>query len=622
MYLSRPLKIVLMLSLLCFSAKARADVNYGNSLPATDGLGRALPTQAQAGPQKERYVGMFYWIWHDLHLATEPYVPTDILKEHPEAKYDFDNPCWPQVGAFWWGEPLWGFYRDTDKWVIGRNAQLLSDAGVDVIFFDTTNGSLTFDDQWEALCETYMELRSRGVNTPKISFLLPFSASDDARISIINLYTKLYRPGKYADLFFLWDGKPLLMAYPESLDLPDKSGKVPDIQKEAKAFFTFRPGQPVYNRGPKRDDHWGWLEIFPQHGFGRMEDGRPEEMTVGVSQNWAKGQLNAMNAEGAFGRSYTHANGFPGDPEAVARGLNFQEQWDRAIEADPQIVFVTGWNEWMMGRYRNWQGQPNAFPDQYDQEHSRDIEPMKGGHGDNYYYQLVANIRRFKGMPSRPSPRCRASVSVDGRFDDWKEVDASYSDPEGDTMHRDSKGWGSREYRDDSGRNDIVEMKVADDSKFVYFYVRCAEDISPCSDPAWMRLFIDTDCSHATGWEGYDYVLNRVSPRRGRSVLEKCSRTSKYTRRPNKSGRSVSSRCLSRTGGRARWRRAGRAAFSVHGPEMELAVPKRALGIRGDAVRFQFKWADNLRRDGDVMEFLLSGDSAPLGRFNFPYGDL
>jgi len=592
-------KLIVALSLITvlnFGTKAQTPINYGNSLPATDNLGRVLPDREETGPQKERYVGIFYWIWHDNFSKSKPYIPTEIIKEYPEAKYDPEHSCWPSVGAFWWGEPLWGFYRDVDKWVLSRNAQLLADAGVDVLFFDTTNGSLTFDAQWEVLCETFMELRAKGVNTPKISFLLPFGPSKDARTSIVNLYNKLYKPGKYSDLFFLWEGKPLLMGYPEALNIPDESGKVPQIQKDAKEFFTFRPGQPVYNKGPKRDRHWGWLEIYPQHGFGKTEDGRPEQMTVGVSQNWAKGRLNAMNADGAFGRSYTDKKGFSTDPDDVNEGLNFQEQWDHALKADPQLIFITGWNEWIMGRFKEWEGQVNAFPDQYDQEHSRDIEPMKGGHGDNYYYQMVSNIRRYKGMPDTVPARCKATIAIDGNFSDWASVTATYKDLEGDTMHRNSPGWDGYEYSDNSGRNDIVEMKVADDESNVYFYVACAGNISDCSDNAWMRLFIDTDRKHESGWEGYDFLINRSSPTGGETSIEKST-------------------------GKWEWAEKGKASFSVKGREMEIAVPKKALGIKGKNLKLQFKWADNLQNDGDVMDFLISGDCAPIGRYNFSYGE-
>ena len=38
-------------------------------------------------------------------------------------------------------------------------------------------------------------------------------------------------------------------------------------------------------------------------------------------------------------------------PGAINHGLNFQEQWKRAFALDPPVVMVTGWNEWIAGRF-------------------------------------------------------------------------------------------------------------------------------------------------------------------------------------------------------------------------------------------------------------------------------
>ena len=112
---------------------------------------------------------------------------------------------------------------------------------------------------------------------------------------------------------------------------------------------------------------------------------------------------------GAMGRSWH--NGKQDDaPGAVGLGLNFDEQWSRAMDIDPKFVFVTGWNEWIAGRYTRWSKYADAdchipgglFVDQYTQEYSRDIEPMRGGHGDNYYYQLAARVRQFNCVRALP----------------------------------------------------------------------------------------------------------------------------------------------------------------------------------------------------------------------------
>ena len=103
-------------------------------------------------------------------------------------------------------------------------------------------------------------------------------------------------------------------------------------------------------------------------------------------------------------------------PGAVNHGYNFQEQWKRAFELEAPFVMVTGWNEWIAGRWGE-AGGPLVFVDQFNEEFSRDIEPMKGGHGDNYYYQLVANVRRFKGVAATAeSLRRQKPSALDIRF--------------------------------------------------------------------------------------------------------------------------------------------------------------------------------------------------------------
>lgn len=86
-------------------------------------------------------------------------------------------------------------------------------------------------------------------------------------------------------------------------------------------------------------------------------------------------------------------------------GAFFQKQWDWAIENDPALVFVGGWNEWIAYK-QLWEGE-YMLCDAVDREFSRDIEPMCGGYEDAFYIQLIRNIRRYKGLKapkSRPVP--------------------------------------------------------------------------------------------------------------------------------------------------------------------------------------------------------------------------
>lgn len=52
---------------------------------------------------------------------------------------------------------------------------------------------------------------------------------------------------------------------------------------------------------------------------------------------------------------------------------------------------------------------------------------------------------------------------------------------------------------------------------------------------------------------------------------------------------------------------------------MHIAVPRAVLGLSGKDVTFDFKWLDNVQSPGDVMDFYVSGDVAPDGRFSYRY---
>ncbi|MFT4016476.1 MAG: hypothetical protein QM668_05900 [Agriterribacter sp.] len=568
----------------------------GTNAIATDALGRKLPSAKEVGePKKDKFVGLFYWTWHTQPGSKNPpFNVTKYLARDPKALDDYNNPIWPKRNSPWfWSEPLFGYYLDTDAWVLRKHAEMLADAGVDVLIFDCTNGNITWKESYMKLCEVFTQARKDGVKTPQIAFMLPFWLTEGGKEIIREIYKDLYKPAKYKDLFFMWKGKPLIMAMPEFADDMKDKPSDPALTKEIKNYFTFRPGQPVYNKGPEKNDHWGWLEIYPQHGFVKTANGGFEQVTVGVAQNWSKARgLTAMNAPGAFGRSYTHANGHDSSAYAVNYGLNFQEQWNRALEINPEFVFITGWNEWIAGRYDVWQQQTNAFPDECNQEGSRDAEPMKGGHGDNYYYQMVSNIRRFKGVPAVQTPSAPATIPIDGRFSEWGAVQPSYISPKGNTMHRNSSGWGSLHYTNTTGRNDIVLSKVARDKDNIYFYVETAAALSPGTDAGWMRLFIDIDNNKNTGWEGYDFLINRTSPGK-KAVIEK-------------------------TDGAWYWQPAGEVEYAVNGNKLEIKVPKSLIGVTGEP-DFSFKWSDNMQQEGDIMDFWLNGDAAPAGRFNFHY---
>ena len=565
----------------------------------TDALGRKAPDyQDVGGKKKDKFVALFYWTWHQGNDA--PFKVrniTEIVRQHPEAMRDYNHPAWGNNRPFfyYWEQPLFGYYKTTDEWVLRKHAEMLADAGVDVVFFDCTNGNITWKDSYEALMKTWDKAQKDGVNVPKIAFMLPFSATSCSLSSLRQLYKDVYQPGRYRNLWFMWKGKPCIMAYPDNLT------NSPEDRAIA-SFFTFRPGQPDYVYGPYRNDQWGWLEVYPQHGYGASSDGKYEEVPVGVAQNTSpasKGHCSAFNVKDAYGRNFSKQNGFDPRIDGYLYGWNFQEQWNRAFKLDPELVFVTGWNEYIAGQWLpkdGWNGKPFSFVDEYNWNCSRDIEPNKGwgDKGDVYYLQLVDNIRKFKGM-DKPTPVSGMKTIRLKQIEDWDSVRPLYKAYRGNTFHRDSKGRGDCYYTDHSGRNDIIGAKVARDSKNVYFYVQTADALTSSKDKNWMMLFIDIDRDKSTGWNGYDFIVNRVSPRRGKVIVEKNDKN------------------------KWMWSEVAKCKFVVKGNVLVFSIPRRVLQAKPGKLNMEFKWNDNMQDEGNIMDFYVSGDTAPGGRFNYVY---
>ncbi len=604
-----------MLNVYLFGTKNINENSYGDVRPdtwvAVDGLGRSLPTYTEVGEtDKEKFVGLFYWTWHyNFASSNEADNVTEILKQYPEAVNDFSHPAWENTYSgkpYHWNEPLFGYYQNLDEYVVRKHAEMIADAGVDVIIFDCTNGSYTWQPAYEVLFKVFDEAIEEGVNVPQIAFMLPFSSSAEAAVSMRDLYNNIYSQGRYKHLWFMWEGKPLIMAHPQALDKSDA------LDKEISEFFTFRENDPAYfssNRSISKQS-WGWCSDYPQAKYGTSLFGKPEQMCVSVAQNAADGQLVAMNNGGNVqGRSFTKGNYSytyqkgtetvtvdSSTENAMLYGLNFQQQWDYAIECDPDFIFVTGWNEWIAGRHDVWQGTENAFPDQFCDEYSRDIEPSAGIMQDYYYYQLCANIRRFKGVGEPMKTSGGQTIDIGGADSQWDSVTNEYFHYTGSTRNRDADGWVGLHYTNNTMRNDFRSVKVTYDSENVYFRIETVNNISPCTDSAWMRILIDTDSTGVSAnWEGFEYVINSgFASASGMSV-----------------GKS--------TGGWA-FEETGTAAYTVSGNVMQLSVPRSALGLSaGDEVHFNFKLSDNMQTDGDIMDFYQNGDVAPGGRFMFAF---
>lgn len=583
---------------------------YQDTWAATDDLGRALPLEVNV-EKKDKKVGIFYFMWHQ---GTDRGFMDHSLAYAMGGIEEFEQVMSSGSRGFghYWAEPYFGYYRSDDEWVIRKHAYQLADAGIDFIFFDVTNGLI-----YRPICETILkvwnEIRKEGYKTPQIMF----NAGDTpelAKSSFDALWSAFYKDGHYKKLWFRWNEKPIFLApraFFESL---------PEYQRD---FFTFRTSwaktDAEWYTETDGKGAWPWADMHPQKP-GKSETGEVEQAIV-MCGFWANGFGTST------GRSYCNGKQPPNETDrdygfslvdkTSPLGLAFQEQFDHAINnIDPPCIMITGWNEWWAGRWDNFlpggknpaQGQIiantyiveesdpfrcNYFVDNLNGEFSRDIEAVNGLYKDNYYYQMVANIRKYKGTREIPRATGQKTIDIHSRcLCQWDDVGPEYLDYKGDVTKRDAMSYvGGFHYTNDTGRNDFVTMKVSSDDEYLYFFAECAKNITEPSGTNWMNLFINSDRDHKTGWYGYNYIINRYQNGNLASV------------EMFKDGQ---------------WfmKKVGDAEFTVRGNIIQIKVAK-AL-VKADK-EFEFKWADNSVADGDIMHFMDKGDAAPNERFNYIY---
>lgn len=318
---------------------------------------------------KTGLVSICYSVWFDYILGqgsepvTDFYNITEVLN---------GNQTWGDAWQFhYWAKPAQGYYRSTDKTAIRNNMTMIYNAGVDFIILDHTNladhwldepenKKTMIDDPMIALFDTIMEMRAEGLGTPYVVIW----CGDNEGPMYRYLYDSFYNVEKWEDCFVYWEGKPFLLAthkMPEEFPLKD--------------LFTVRSmwGLVVdYDQG-----QWCFLSTNNHNKVTYGPDGTPEQVSV------------ATASQGTYMTDFNTAHGREG-------GLFWYAQWRTAFAHKPKIVTLTWWNEWAAQRLDLGNGE-YAFVDNYSAEYSRDIEPMEGGHGDQYYRWMIQYISAYKG---------------------------------------------------------------------------------------------------------------------------------------------------------------------------------------------------------------------------------
>ena len=243
-----------------------------------------------------------------------------------------------------------------------------------------------------------------------------------------------------------------------------------ECSPETQAFFNIKMAQ--WPNEPDKQGGWPWMDFTkPQRVFENLR-GEPEVINVSVAQHpqLRFGDSVLYGETGNCGRAYHNGANDP-DPKAFLGGANFGEQFARAIDVDVPVVLVTGWNEWIAGRWQGIPERPIMFVDCANPEYSRDLEMMRGGYFDNYYLQFIACIRAYKGQ-SLPETAQNICYHVPGG-----------------NLHRDNDGYGTH-YTNDTGRNALATLELLPTDDAISVRVTAHAALSPDRAGSFMQVFV------------------------------------------------------------------------------------------------------------------------------------
>ena len=577
----------------------------------TDDYGRSF---GQVSAYNENVVGVFYFLW--LSQASET-TTIDSYVSQGKAENTLKGDEIPGMPSFtYWGEPMYGYYQVEDEWVVRKHVELFINAGLDFICFDATNNDC-YQAAAKQVLDVLLEYKKLGYNVPKAMFM----TNSDSTGMTEDIYRKFYRRNTYDDIWFTGNGsKPWIIA--------DYQGGDAAIQDR----FYFKAAQwPIQSFNQNK---FPWISYrYPQETFvdaandygimsvsvsqhtgigGNLSDANKSGINFSLSGLYAPYNYDSLSddlkkvysKEKALevynanrGRGWSNAKKANTYEDAV-KNTNFEEQWNTVYDTQGiNLVFVTGWNEWIAQKQST---DPmlgagyGYFVDTFDMEFSRDIEMMNGGYLDNCYLQLVKNIRKYKGYgfndKTYNDPVADGTDMLD--LANWANI-RSYADLTGETKARDHAGVGSTYYKNETGRNDIREVRVASDSENLWFMIATTDAITAKSadDTRWMNLWIGVEGEEG-GFNNLGYVVNR-SLNGTTASLDKISNNA--------------------------FESAGTCDTYVSGNVMIVRVKKSALGITDSRFGLQFKVTDNLQKDFDITDLYANGDCAPIGRINYSW---
>ena len=308
---------------------------------------RVRGARAATGPK----VGLFVHTWHDIN-------PADRRKVMQESG-TYEN------GWYWWGRPAWAGgdlaqYTWKNPEMVDYHIDNWNALGVDFVFLDFTNGNHPeILEGAHALCR---RLRERD-DGPKVAFWIQ-------KAEYASMYRKQFYDA-YPEVAFQWKGKPLLLL--QGVDDGWKPAAGKPKPPPAVDGFTAR---------------WCWGLLGAASGtmwtFKEAGAAKPYVHEKGVAEQIGM----AFATQGTYMTT-------PAGRQCRDGGKFFKSQMANVRKHRPEIVTLSGYNEWMAINLGAADGPP-VFTDMWGAECSHDIEPMLGGHGDAYFKQARKFIKSMR----------------------------------------------------------------------------------------------------------------------------------------------------------------------------------------------------------------------------------
>ncbi len=559
-----------------------------SNIVGVDQFGRSFGTISSTKADKQ--VGLFFWLWIGQPFANGIYDATKILAM-PNGLNRLTHMDWHDAGispdgqAHFWGEPIWGYYNSEDVWVLRKQVEMLTIAGVDFIFFDATN-ALIYKNVAERLMKIISEYQDKGWSPPKVAFYTHSLSFQTVR----TIYRDIYKSGLYPETWYKVNGKPLIIAYTDPQDDINEAKSRGDnnyipgtLSSEILEFFHFR--KPQWPSDPVYPDGFPWVEWkFPQP----MHNGIMNVTVAShpsVPMSFSLTRTDMIN----WGRGW--------DPDTktnksadVDKGSFFQRQWDHAISSNPDLITIGGWNEWIAYKQPYW-GE-YVLVDAVNKEYSRDIEPMKGGYEDAFYLQMISNIRRYKGITQAGNASKKKKIDISSGTAQWNEIPAVASNFHTNSFGRDSYGASTvAYYTQPAPSNNITDIKLSYDETNIYFLIRTKSRLNLSGANA-LNILLGTGDPGLKNWESYEYLIGETVDGKNLSV--------------------------GRLNGEFETTAVGNAKMIQTDNTIQIECPRQLIGLNS-ARRFYFKLASGVIDPSEIMSYYTSGISLPLGRLSYMY---